>query len=232
MKKIFFKTAYTLIELIISLVLASVVILGIFSINMVLNGNHQDYGQRYLVRSETQATLNHILNNATLAVGSGYPDSFGNADLGILSGAGNPPGVGDANTFCIHQAANANISGSASALWLCYTWYPSGGTYPYQIMYCTFSYTAATANPSFRGALPCSTISSPLTGPTFLGTAYSNPAPAFSTTTDNFSITIQNCLTNSAATCNASGVGISSDPVNNPEVQVSGSIFPPQEGTG
>ena len=71
MKRIFSKTAFTLIELIVSSVLVSVVVLGIFSINSVLNNNNQDYGQRYLVKSETQATLNHILNNASLAVGSG-----------------------------------------------------------------------------------------------------------------------------------------------------------------
>ena len=59
MKKIFSKTAYTLIELIVSLLLASFVVLGIYSIDQVLNNNAQDYGQRYLVKSGTQTTLNH-----------------------------------------------------------------------------------------------------------------------------------------------------------------------------
>ena len=233
MKKIFSKTAYTLIELIVSLLLASFVVLGIYSIDQVLNNNAQDYGQRYLVKSETQVTLNHILNNAALAVGDGMSDSFGNVHLGILSGAGNPPGAGDANTFCIHQAANSNISGSGSPLWLCYTWYPSTDpTYPNQIEYCTFPYTAATGAPSFRGALPCKSTNSPATGPTFLGTAFALPAVTFAGSTGSFTVTLQNCLNNAASSCNAGGAGISTDQINNPEVQISGTVFPPQEGTG
>ncbi len=228
MKKIFSKTAYTLIELLVSILLVSVVVLGISSINMVLTNNQQDYGQRFLVKSETQATLNNILNDAALAIGSGLPDSFGNADLGILIGAGNPPGVGDANTFCIHQAGHC-MEFCVMDNWACYTWYPSSDlTYPNQIVYCSFGYTAATGNPSFRGAYPCALVN----GPNVIrsaGTAYANPVVNFSATT-GFSITIQNCLNNTASSCKSTGT--STDPINNPEVQVSGSVFPPQEGTG
>ena len=120
MKKNLSKTAFSLIELIVTSLLVIIVMLGAFSINSVLTNNNQDYGQRYSVKSVTQITLNHILNNASLAVGSGTADNYGNIDQGILWGAGNPPeitngvynnfnGVGDPNSFCIHQAANNNI---------------------------------------------------------------------------------------------------------------------------
>jgi hypothetical protein len=69
------------------------------------------------------------------------------------------------------------------------------------------------------------------TTPQFLGTAYSFK-PSF-TSTSGFSITIQNCLNDSEPApraCNGGGDGISGDPVNNPEVTVSGTVFPSQEG--
>jgi len=225
------KTAFTLIELIVSLTLVSVVVLGIFAINVVLNNNNQDYGQRYLVRSETQTALNHILNDASLAVGSGT--NVGNPsvlDQGIViwsSGAN--------ENFCMHQNPTGAPGGD---IWACYEWDNTSGDGTYkQIWSCTMPYTL---NPSTnnRGALTanCSGTGS------FLGTAYNvtNPVngligPYYSPSTNptiGFSITIQNCLNDSASTCNAGGNGISSDPVNNPEVQVSGSVVPSQEGTG
>src|SRR5450631_3425882 len=106
------KTAYTLIELIVSLLLVSVVVLGIFSINLVLNNNNQDYGQRYLVKSETQATLNHILNNASLAVGSGTTVGNQNvADQGIVSFTSNAVN----QNFCVHQKPTTTTD-----TWACY----------------------------------------------------------------------------------------------------------------
>jgi prepilin-type N-terminal cleavage/methylation domain-containing protein len=222
MNKNVFKKAFTLIELIVGLVLLSFIVMGIFSISSVLDSNHQDYGQQYLVKSETQTTLNHILNNASLAVGSGTSDSFGNQDLGILIGAGNPPGAGDANSFCIHQAGNNNIINSANDIWLCYTINAN------QIYWCTSTFAAATAFPSFRGAAaPCTAASANYT---FLGTAFSisNPAAPTYTATNGFSITIQNCYNDSLGSCSATGT--STDPANNPEIQLSGSVTPPQEG--
>ena len=72
MKRIYSKTALSLLELIIATALVSVIILGIFAINTVLSNNNIDYGQRYFVKSETQTTLNHILNNAdTIIPGEG-----------------------------------------------------------------------------------------------------------------------------------------------------------------
>ena len=227
MKKIFSKTAYTLIELIVSLMLASVVILGIYSVQEVLNSNNQDYGQRYLVRSETQLTLNHILNNASLAVGDGASTN-GMLDLSILAGAGVPPGVNDANSFCMHQAGTGdtppgqNIINSAADIWLCYTWSPA----TYQIYYCTMSFNAG-ASPYRGAAAPCTSSSANYT---FLGTAYSAPTIAFVGSTGSFTVTLTNCLSNAAGSC--SSTGTSTDQINNPEVQISGSVFPGQEGTG
>ncbi len=211
MKNFFLKTAYTLIELIISLVLVSVVVLGIFSINMVLNNNNQDYGQRYLVRSETQNTLNHILNNASLAVGSGT--NVGNPsvlDQGIVFFTS----AGVNQNFCIHQQNPGDI-------WACYEFdlTPVDPAY-HQICYCNASYNLLDGS-GYRGATAANCCGGTNS---FLGTAYS----VNSTFTNNvFSITIQNCLNNNnpPGTCG-------SDPVNNPQVTVSGSVFPPQEGNG
>ena len=220
MKKNSSKTAYTLIELIVSLALVSVVVLGMFSINVVLNNNNQDYGQRYLVRSETQATLNHILNDASLAVGSATTVN-GYTDQGIVLGGDPTWGWGDSNSFCIYH-------GSPSTTWGCYTWFPSTDIKaPYQILYCTQPYNTSS---SHFGAASCPNTAQ------FLGTAYSisylngiSTPPAFNSTT-GFSITIQNCLNDAATGTEACAkTGTSNDMANNPEVQVAGSVFPPQE---
>jgi prepilin-type N-terminal cleavage/methylation domain-containing protein len=231
MIKISSKNGFSLIELIIAIVLLSVVLLGIFSINSVLNNNNQDYGQKFLIKSDTQNTLNHILNNVALAVGSVNPN-----DEAILIGTA---GVGNANSFCIHQAGTTrggtNGVNSTSDIWLCYSWAAS------QINWCAETYSAGT-DP--RGAASCAAASGAGhliagTSITFLGTAksdFSNPAPSFVINGAQllFSISIENCLTNSATSCNGDGnypgltPTISSDSANNPEVVVSGSTIPMQ----
>ncbi len=225
--------AFTLIELIVAILLTSVVVLGIFSINMVLINNQRDYGQRYLVRSATQVTLNHILNNVSLAHGS-----VNTNDEGILIGAQLQDA--DANSFCIHQPGTSttggqNLVNSASDIWLCYSWVNT-----YQINWCAETYSGPGADP--RGASSCSYANSnghliSGTSVTFLGSAYSisylngaSTPPSFTPTIGSFSMTIQNCLNNSASTCK--NTGTSTDPANNPEVQISGSVFPPQVSTG
>ena len=251
---IYNKKAITLVELIIATVLVSVVLLGIFAVNSVLSSNNQDYGQRYLVKSATQTTLNHILNNAALAVGSAATDGSGNAvDLGILIGTTNYGApdttcVGDDNSFCIHQASGANILNNTTTypngIWLCYTFLPA----TYQIEWCAElydAYVAPNVNVNPRGASSCPTAVTNNTiipagaSPTFLGSAYSITNPAGSTLLQTpvfvtsgpllFSINILNCLNDSATSCNHGVNGTSSDPVNNPEVAITGSVTPSQE---
>lgn len=213
MKKNFSKTAFTLIELILSLVLLSVIILGMFSISTVLSNNNQDYGQRYLVRSETQNTLNHILNNASLAVGSatnvGNPSVL---DQGII----NFTSAGVNQNFCMHQQNPGDT-------WACYEFdlTPNDAAYR-QICYCNVLYNLN--DPSgYRGAIAanCCAVTN-----SFIGTAYS-VSTSFNPT-NGFSVTIQNCLNDYASTC----FSATPDPVNNPQVTVSGSVFPLQESTG
>jgi hypothetical protein len=125
-------------------------------------------------------------------------------------------GAADTNSFCIHQ----NTSGG---IWVCYTFNPA----TYQISYCDKAYNVNDGSGK-RGAEPsavCTTASQ------FLGSAYSIGVPSFAPSSNLllFSIKVTNCLNNTLATCQANGT--SSDPANNPEVQVSGSVFPLQEGT-
>ena len=218
MKKFFSKSAYTLIELIVSLALVSIVVLGIVSIDMVLNNNGQDFGQRYVVRSSTQSSLNHILNNAALAVGSVNTD-----DESIILGGTH--GLVDPNTFCIHQPGGAgnNIINNAGDIWLCYTWTNTLG-YPFQINWCAETYAGPGADP--RGSSSCFTsgslIPNPATGAsiTFLGSAFSM-VPTF-TPAAGLSMTLTNRLNNAAA----------ASPSTNPQTQVSGNAFPSQSSTG
>ena len=123
MKKIFAKIkGLTLIELIIASMLISLILFGVISTNTALNNTGHDSGQRASVTSQTQTTLNHILNNAAMAVGSSAPNNEG-----ILIGENNYgpsdlTGLGDTNSFCIHQSPGANILNNANEdLWLCYS---------------------------------------------------------------------------------------------------------------
>jgi len=219
MKRIFSKTAFSLLELIIASVLVIIVIFGIFGINAVLNNNSQDYGQRYLVKSETQGTLNNILNNVSLAVGSGTNTNSTPSvlDQGVLLG-GSTMG-GDTNSFCIHQQNPGDT-------WLCYSFIPATN----EIMYCNNTYNLSDGS-GYRGAATCVGNA----GAQYLGTAYSITSPSAPTFTNSgnqmlFSITITNCLDNSAATGTCQASGTSKDPANNPEVQLSGSALPLQAG--
>ena len=243
--------AFSLLELIIASVLVVIVIMGIFAVNGVLSSNSQDYGQKYFVKSETQTTLNHILNNASMAIGSGInvPSSpvsvvdkgilIGTADLGIDAQGNN------ANSLCIHQdiatttpldGASVNTTPSTppsynapASRWLCYTLFtplkspcPSSAVLPncssYQIWYCASAYNSSLA---YRGASNCFVNSG---NAMYLGTAYSINTPTFSSTA-GFNITINNCLDDSASTCSGG-----SDQADNPTVQLSGNVFPSQEG--
>jgi len=227
MKRLSSHHAFTLLELIVSMGLVSVIVLGIFSINTVLTNNNQDFGQRYLVRSETQIALNHIVNNASLAYGSGNTN-----DEPILIGQAQ---VGDPDTFCIHQCGvvsgcgtgspGQNIINSNTDIWLCYTQTASGE------VWCAEQYNGAAADP--RGAGSCLTsgtiIPNPATGAntTFLGSVY-YVATSY-TPTVGFTVKVLNCLNNGAGSCNM--LGTSTDPTNNPEVQLSQTVFPQQAST-
>lgn len=253
MKKIFSKTALSLLELVIASVLVVVVILGIFAISSVLKNNNQDYGQRYLVRSETQATLNHILNNASLAIGSGTTVTVAGGtalDKGILLGdqMGLDPNGWLDHSFCIHQDIDPNKSADYTTLnipptsppgyigsrWLCYDWDPP----TMEITYFTAPYNLMTD--AYRGARTAvndynnNIAAHGLTG-TFLGTAITNPfktglnAVISFNATSGLTITIQNCLDNTASSCFNSDP-TKQDPVNNPQVTLTGSVFPSQSG--
>ncbi|MDE2008954.1 MAG: type II secretion system protein [Candidatus Omnitrophica bacterium] len=250
MKRVFSNRAITLIELIVATLLVVVIISGIMAVNSALRNSNQDYGQKYFLKSETQAALNHMLNNASLAVGSANANDEAILVPGMALNTGSTgTTVTDAHTFCIHQPqGNGNnlINYAGGDIWLCYQWYPSTDpTYPYQIRWCAEKYTAG-ADP--RGASSCSTaggnlLPDPTTGNTitFLGTAYSITSTAGTSLASSpsfiangsqllFSINILNCLDNSDATNCGQGstAAVSKDPVDNPEVQVSGSVVPQQ----
>lgn len=227
MKKFFTQNAFTLIELIVATLLIAVVIFGIFSIQLILSNNGQDLGQKYLVKSQTQTALNHILNNASLA----YSDTVGDPAIVTAGIAGDAPGV--TQSFCIHQPANKNgvvynLANSATDIWLCYSW-TNTNLNPYQINWCAEPFGAAGTPASCNAAIANGNIIS-VNGNnvTFLGSAFSI-APTYISSAANggplFSITIQDCL-NNASGCRASGT--STDMNNNPEVPLSGSVIPLQ----
>jgi len=224
MKNIIFKTAgLTLIELIITSMLVSVVLFGLFSVTTVLSTNSQDYGQRYLLASQTQATLNHILGNAALTV---KDPSAG--DPGFLENILLPGDIsGTPNTFCFHQNVDYSFSpgdqtprgtpGDYSRdRWLCYT--KNSATQ-------TFSYCSMKFNPGVSpwGATSCN--NPPSTNSIFLGTDYGGGI--FSVVNGVITLTLQNCLNDLAPSC----FSASPDPVNNPQVKVTGSVAILQQGT-
>jgi len=232
MKKLFIKKAFTLIELIVAAALVMVVVLGIFAVNNVLVNNQQDYGQRYLVNSETQSTLNHILNNASLAVGSGANDNEAIL-VGTTATPTDPTGINDPNTFCIHQGPGSNILNNNNDIWLCYQFYPQADpNFPDQINYCVEKYNPV-GDP--RGASSCTAaiaagnvVPIGVNNTTFLGSVNSIVSTYTTTPQVLFTVTLQNCLNNTAGTCNNPNPGVSSDPVNNPEVKITGTAFPTQ----
>ncbi len=239
MKKDFSKTAFTLIELIVSLMLVSVIILGVFAISVVFRDNNLDFGQRYLVKSETQATLNHVLNNLSLAVGDGT-NINGDVNYGIM-GAG-------VYGVCVHQAKNNNIINSSSDIWLCYNWYGPGtattsSSGPNQIWYCTMPYNTSSPGGTYLGAWvfppfvfaydtnACNPSVNPYinSGPTYLGTAAGFEAypPLYSNGQLSASVMIYNCIDDSSPTCQWLGISTNH---NDYETEALGSVVSSQQG--
>ena len=121
--------------------------------------------------------------------------------------------------------------------WLCYSWYtpgpagsgnacPAPAFFPtcandYQIWYCAWPYNSNDSTPGeIRGAKNCNTSHNPK----FLGMAYAFIGGVKYDPKKGFSLTLQNCLNNSLPSCPAN-----SDPVNNPQVTLSGNVYPAQQ---
>lgn len=221
MKRTLNQKAFTLIELIVCLVLLTIIALGIYAINMVLVFNDQDSGQQYSIKSQTQITLDNILNNASLGYGSANLN-----DDAILIGVPQQGGGNDPNSFCIRQPSS-QLNGYS---WYCYSWTnKKNSAYQYQINSCTetYEYKNMTTNPRGAGSClkPSPVKTQILSGPTFVGTAFSM-SPSFNANPQGaswqFSMKIQNCLDDSnTSTC----FGTTQDP-NNPEVTLTGSVIP------
>ncbi len=132
MKKYHQTAAFTLFEVIISTVVVAIIMLGIVTSMISLEKMNRISSDGYYVMQNSSNALNHILKNASLAVGSpAYPgfatgtaggtslgmDSQGNTISSRVSGGGN------VNTFCFNQTAGDPAVATSNS-WLCYTWVP------------------------------------------------------------------------------------------------------------
>jgi hypothetical protein len=106
--------------------------------------------------------------------------------------------------------------------WACYELdLTSADSAYHQIWYCNASYNLTTVT---RGATAAAAAACLGSG-TFLGTAYSATTTFSSTTNGPFAITLQNCLNDSATSCFNANSALQ-DPVNNPQVTLSGTVYP------
>ncbi len=137
--------SFTIIEILVASIVVSIILLGVITTSISLSNSARFSSGNYFVTQSTQSTLNHILKNAALAIGTpsnpgfvGMNTLWDKDDLGNPIKApdgtvleGNPPlsdlvGSGKPSTFCIHQ--NLSLNGSYNILnsnayhrWLCYT---------------------------------------------------------------------------------------------------------------
>ncbi|MBF0490531.1 MAG: hypothetical protein HQL15_07925 [Candidatus Omnitrophica bacterium] len=203
--------ATTLIEILVATSIASMVLMGALLSTTAVQKSVNDQGANYANKSGSSAVLDHILRNASLAMGSDMGPEF---DKGILIGRAE---TGDPDTFCIHQNVDGNgvtldtAQDTTNDHWLCYT-LSGGGVYycykPYSLdptIKCGgqqtngayTSYNCDYRGVCCRGAQYCP---SGVTGTTFLGTA-SSWAPTFVSTGRklSFNISINSQMGSSAA---------------------------------
>lgn len=200
--------AITLTELLVASAVVGFVLLGITASNTILQKSSQDFSASYFVAQSTQNSLNHILKNASMAVGSlSYPGYF----YQETGAAGT-----QYRAFCFNQTTD-DPSDSSKANWVCYTWTHSDLGSVKDLRWCRKAI----------GVPPdsCSGVD-PL-----LGTA-KNVTPTF-TPGGLFTVTIDHCLNDNAASC----CDPSADPAckpdpNNPYVTKTGSVYPSAYGTG
>ena len=215
--------AYTLLEVMVAFVIVSLVLLGIITTNTSMDTANRAMGLRYTLKADTQAILNHILQNAALAMGSASP-----GDEGIINGFQGAGGLsgGNATTFCIHQpgtnSGGNNIIANPTDIWLCYSYVAANHT----LFWCAETY-AAGADP--RTASACSTSGTRIGAIRTLGSVFSiQPVYTVYSATgqSEFDVAITSCIDNAAATCQAGGT--STSPESNPEIQLSGTVNPLQ----
>ncbi|MBF0489725.1 MAG: prepilin-type N-terminal cleavage/methylation domain-containing protein [Candidatus Omnitrophica bacterium] len=214
------KQAITLVEILVATVIASMVLFGALLSTTALQKSANDFGGSYVNKAQSSEVLDHMLRNASLAMGSDMGPAF---DKGILIGADE---TGDANTFCIHQdvdalgVANQTSTGESTAKdtsddhWLCYTLATSEDTKG--VYYCYKDYVASGACPTCRGAGACKVG---LSGTRFLG-SMSSWMPTFTLKGRQllFSIHMTSRLKSTSTEKTSDG--------SNPETTVSGSVTP------
>lgn len=184
----------TLVELIVSTAVASFVVYGMFNVIQGLNVSSDAYGKAVYAEGTTQATMNHILNNAKLMVGS----------------VNNIPFVRNGNTFCLGQEGG-NVDAAPDS-WQCYTQINNNGTNANQIFTCTK--TTVNNNPScntsdtYLSSAVANCIAT--TGSVCVETVDVDPNkninPTYDTTTNKFTIIIKDTV--DGKTYTASGYAV------------------------
>ena len=211
-KKINFK-AFTLVELLVASGVVGIVMLGVISSNMAMQRDTIDFTKNYSLIQNTNNTLNHILNSASLMVGSPSDVGFAYKTLGTFSigidDLGHPVYAlltGDNNTFCFNQNDPPTYK-----TWVCYTYDPNS----YNIYWCKSTNTNTCTG----------------TNGSLLGTAKSMPTVTFTVNPTHdpnqswlkkalFEISIDNC-SDPSQVCSSGGGST------NPFVTKSGSVSPP-----
>lgn len=236
--KYYNSNSFTLIEVLVASAVVSIILLGVITASISLNNNARYAAGSYYVAQNTQTTLNHILNNASLAIGSPeHPGFVGMSSLtdpynnGALSySEGNPPPAAvssgsDLNTFCIHQnfkpdGSFDNNDPDSNHRWVCYTFNPTNNaSTANQIYWCIKDFVNDTNTLGFVGPGPC------LSSDTFLGTALNKPTTTVTINDQSgaqqvlFTVTIENCL-------NPGDVSCGLDKSNNPYVSKTGGVSP------
>ncbi|MBF0490532.1 MAG: hypothetical protein HQL15_07930 [Candidatus Omnitrophica bacterium] len=191
---------------------ASMVLMGALLSTTALQKSANDHGAGYENQSQASLVLDHILHNASLAMGS---DMNKDSDKGILVGSAE---TGDADTVCIHQDVDDkgvmhldSAQDTKDDHWLCYSLKTSGTTRG--IYYCYKSYDSSVSCPTCRGASACSVTDK------FLGTA-SSWIPRFEPNGRQllFTMSITSRLKSTS--------DVKSNDGSNPETTVSGGVSP------
>ena len=102
-----FNQGITLVELLIATVIVGIIMLGVVSSDYAIRKQANYAAISAIASINAQSIINHILYNASLAIGS-------STDKGILIGAEIGPGV-QASSFCSRKVIGPPES------WVCYT---------------------------------------------------------------------------------------------------------------
>jgi type II secretory pathway pseudopilin PulG len=198
-------TGFTLLEIIVASVVVATIMLGIVTSNLTLQKDTRDASNGFYIAATTQQTINQILKDASLMVGS--LSQLGMTGENILNKNGSQTNTPGSTNFCFNQ------SDPAAPVYVCYTLTSN------KIQRCGPSVNTCSGGTDLGTAKSITTTFT-------VNSTQTNGQQAL------FDVIIENCLDPAAASCCDPTDNTCNPSISNPYVKKEGIVQPSGQSVG